>query len=87
MSENKTVCPHCRQKMNKMKPPSLSTWSSEFFYVCFNDDCPYFVRSWEHTANTTQAHCSYRHRYDPDSGQSGPLPVWSKDAMKSDILA
>ena len=30
---------------------------------------------------------SYRYRYDPESGETGPLPVWSKDALRSSIIA
>lgn len=86
MSEDKTICPHCGQKMKKWTVPAMSTWSSEFFYVCFNDECPYFVRGWKQMEDSVQNKCSYRHRYDPDSGSTGPLPVWSKDAGKDQII-
>jgi hypothetical protein len=29
---------------------------------------------------------SYRHRYDPRSGETGPVPVWSQDALKTHIV-
>jgi hypothetical protein len=29
---------------------------------------------------------SYRYRYNPETGASGPLPVWSKSALKGDII-
>ncbi len=86
MTEDKTICPHCGIKMKKWRTPPLSTWTAEYFYVCFNDECAYFKRGWEHMNKTTHVACSYRHRYDPESGTSGPLPVWSPDAGKSDII-
>jgi hypothetical protein len=86
MSEDKTICPHCGVKMEKWRVPDFSTWNAEFFYVCFNDECPYFVRGWEHMEKSLQNRCSYRHRYDPVTGQTGPLPVLSCDALKHDII-
>jgi hypothetical protein len=72
--------------MNKWRTPALSTWTAEYFYVCFNDECPYFVGGWDHMENTMAQSCSYRHRYDPETGATGPLPVWSKQALKGDCV-
>ena len=55
-------------------------------YVCFNDECSYFVNGWKHMDESMQHNCSYRHRYDPDSGATGPLPVCSDEVGRSDII-
>ena len=33
-----------------------------------------------------QRRASYRHRFNPVNGESGPLPVWSKNALKDMII-
>ncbi|MBC7359302.1 MAG: ogr/Delta-like zinc finger family protein [Desulfacinum sp.] len=86
MMEDKTICPHCGSRMKKWRTPDFSTWSAEFFFVCFNDDCPYFTRGWNQMQATVAASVSYRYRYDPATGYTGPIPVWSKDALKSGII-
>ncbi len=80
------LCPHCSQEMKKWKVPIASTWANEFFYVCFNDECPYFVQGWEHIWEQQATKASYRCRLDPDTGEYGPIPVWSYDALKNDII-
>ena len=80
------VCPHCDIPMVRWSNPQQSTWSGECQFVCFNDGCPYFIRGWEWMKNQYNVKASYRCRIDPNTGASGPLPVWSKNAMRGSIL-
>lgn len=84
-SGNQVVCPHCGREMARWENPPLSTWTGEFQYVCFNDECPYFVRGWEWMRQSFSVDASYRFRLDPETGETGALAVWSKDALKSGI--
>ncbi len=79
MSEDKKVCPHCGLRMKKFQTPGESSWGESFWWVCFNDECPYFVRGWDHMYATMNVKCSYRHKYDPETNSCGPMPVYSKN--------
>ncbi len=79
------TCPHCGETLKQWKTPADSSWGEGFQYVCFNDECSYFLKGWEHMKSNYNANSSYRHRFDPVSGETGPLPVWSKDALKDNV--
>jgi len=85
-TENVPVCPYCGKLMKKWKTPEASTWNSKYQYICFNDECSYFVKGWEWMHDKYNVKASYRHRLDPKTGEKGPIPVWSYDALKNDIV-
>jgi hypothetical protein len=79
-------CPYCGQKMKKWVASPESSWGPRPQLVCFNDECPYYVKGWEWMKTQFQQNVSYRYRYNPETGESGPLPVFSPDALKSGII-
>lgn len=79
-------CPHCSGKLSKWLTPPDSSWGGAAHYVCFNDECPYFRKGWDHMMDKYEVPASYRYRFDPENGSSGPLPVWSTSAHREWIV-
>ena len=80
------VCPHCEKPLQAFELPDASNYQGDFHLACFNDDCPYYVRGWQHMETNYAVKSSYRYRVDPTTGASSPLAVWSPDAIKDRII-
>jgi hypothetical protein len=91
MSTDMPRCPHCGMPMKKCRTPQMpfagsTTWTSEFLYVCFNDECPYFVEGWDWMWTNYRRCVSYRHMVDPATGIAGPIAVSSYASLKEMII-
>jgi Ogr/Delta-like zinc finger len=86
MADISRTCPHCGSHLEKWRVPEDATWSEEFFFVCFNDDCSYYQQGWEWMKQQYNQRASYRHAVNPTSGGSLPLPVWSDSATREMIV-
>jgi SAM-dependent methyltransferase len=82
-------CPYCSERMKKWAVPDnpfACTWDNEFMYICFNDECPYFVRGWDHMYREGNRGASYRCMYNPESDCCSPIPVPSPKALRESII-
>lgn len=79
-------CPHCEERMLKWYTPPDLSWGTPFQYVCFNDECKYYVKGWQWLEKRYNKKASYRHRFNPFGGDSGPVPVWSPGALRGRIM-
>jgi SAM-dependent methyltransferase len=82
-------CPYCDERMERWAVPDNPfevTWNNEFLYICFNDQCSYYVRGWDHIYRTTQRLASYRFMYNPDKDVCLPIPVPSPKALRESII-
>lgn len=82
-------CPHCGHKLKKWEVPDnpfCQTWENPFMYICFNDECSYYVRGWDLMYKSTHKTMSYRFMYNPDKDTCMPIPVPSPRALKEGIV-
>ena len=80
-------CPHCDGSMSKWVPPEDSTWAHDgFHWVCFNNECPYYVKGWEWMEESQGIKISYRHRLNPVTGKESPLPAKTDEMHKNRII-
>lgn len=88
--KKRDTCPHCQERLHKWNThETIFTdgmgWASPYMYVCFNDECPLFVKGWTTMQERFGKNSSMRFFYNPFDQQEGALPVGSKHALKGDI--
>lgn len=69
-------CPYCDKKLEKWDVPDspFNEWPNEYFYVCMNDECSYYVESWSRIAAIGDFG-AYRLVYDPLKERCFPAPL------------
>jgi hypothetical protein len=85
-TDTRPACPHCGARLKKWLVPEGATWTEEFFYVCFNDACPYYRRGWEWMMQRYGHVASYRYMLNPVTGTASQIPVWSDTATREMIV-
>lgn len=85
-------CLHCGQPMKKWAASQNDFgdgmgFCTDVMLVCFNDECPIYVKGWNSLFNSVRRIGSVRYFYNPDDGDQGVLPVAHRDALRGDIIA
>jgi len=88
---NPRVCPYCGEGLKKWTVPhspfEIQNWyETDFLYICFNDECPYFQRGWQWMWARQKRNVSYRHMYNPVTHRTGPMPVPTSYALRDGIV-
>jgi SAM-dependent methyltransferase len=80
-------CPYCDRPLARWRVPQtpFTQWSSTHQFVCFNDDCSYYVQGWS-TLAAQEVPGSYRFMYDPDSGGCHSMPVLTPNSLRESIV-
>jgi hypothetical protein len=86
MTETAPSCRYCGSRLKKWRLPEGTTWSEEFFYVCFNDECSYYKDGWNWMRQQFNQEASFRYAVSPANGASLQIPVWSSTATREMIV-
>ena len=86
MSDRPASCPHCGETLKKWLVPEAATWDDEFFLVCFNNECSYYVRGWDWMKEQYNQEASYRYALNPSTGGALMIPVWDENATRMMIV-
>lgn len=82
MAVSPPLCRHCGAPLKKWLVPDGASWVEEFFWVCFNDACTYYVEGWDWMLQQYGQHTSYRYAVNPATGAPLMIPVWSNTATR-----
>jgi len=82
LAQEKPQCPHCNTEMSLWEVPPFSFsdglgWGTPYLFVCFNDECPLYVRGWDNIQENYAFNASYRCMCYPGKKNFECIPVFS----------
>jgi RNA polymerase subunit RPABC4/transcription elongation factor Spt4 len=82
LAQEKPLCPHCNKEMNLWETPPFSFsdglgWGAPYLFVCFDDECPLYVRGWDNIQENYAHNASYRCMCYPGQKNFECIPVFS----------
>jgi hypothetical protein len=91
IAKEKHHCPHCKEELSCCHTPPYHVgdglgWGTELFFICLNDDCPIFAKSWEEFEERYGHNSSCRYMLLPNEKKGSPMMVGSKEAFTGSII-
>lgn len=91
MAQKKPVCPNCGTEMNVWEVPSINCgdglgWGTPYLFICFNDECPLYVKGWDNIKDNYSHSASYRCMNYPGTDQFELITVFSPVGAKGQII-
>ncbi len=89
--EMEFYCPHCNTRLSPCETPPFHIgdglgWGAEVMFVCLNDECPPFVKGWEHIEASFGHVGSYRYMRLSNEEKGEMMMVGNKMAFTGSIL-
>jgi hypothetical protein len=78
-------CPHCHEALDKVEMDALSDWAGAILWVCFNESCEYYRKSWA-SLSKQGVLAGYRYYYDDDNHTAGPLLILNPDSYRDRVV-
>ncbi len=89
--EMEFYCPHCNTRLSPCETPPFHIgdglgWGAEVMFVCLNDECPPFLKGWEHIEASFGHVGSYRYMRLANEEKGEMMMVGNKMAFTGSIL-
>lgn len=91
LAQEKHLCPHCQQQLSCCEAPPFHIgdglgWGTDIFFLCLNDQCALFTRSWENFEQRYGHNASCRYMLLPGEDTGMTIMVGSAEAFTGSII-
>jgi hypothetical protein len=91
LADEKPKCPHCQSEMSLWEVPPFTFsdglgWGAPYLFICFNDECPPYVRGWDNLMENYAQRASVRCMCYPGKNKFEFMPVFSAVGARGQII-
>ena len=91
LSQEKPLCRYCNEDMKLWEVPPFTFsdglgWGTPYLYICFNDECPPYVKGWDDIQEKYSHNASCRCMCYPGTKQYEFIPVFSPVGATGQII-